>query len=1159
MFDGGDLTADQHRVAHLTRHFQVLTPDPIELTEEVPVELEFTASGRYAAYDLIIPYDRELTVQVEVRGEVKITANGETLMDYRQTHLPGQPPREGWQEGLREVVVWPEQFVDGVVRLGIENPFIKSGRPDIRKLRVCSGDSMRWRSEETPLIGARLIDGEFVPDATLSDPAWRQANPLALQTEALTGSNVASEVRFLYDESNLYVGFRGVGRPTKPPHLASPTAGDGSDDIHGDDEFVVSTVAWEEFFSFLVDTGSDGEELVEFLINASGMRDATRSSRTGNEGYWRDSDLRRLRLKESKGEPPDRGSGFWDYQPIEPEAWFSTAEADEQGWSACLTIPFEIFGRSPSEGEVWRFNCCRRTYGEHRIEYMASPHEQMYYDSTRFAQLLFAEPTVLPVAADLGRRDQGDREARLVVCNLGNESRAVSGELEVAGDSIASRESVDLPSGAEGTLAFDFDPGDFSASSVRFVINDADGARLYQTVPLELRPPTPAAANLSDSDGGFSIAAAGADKPIDFAGEGERIELRGRRGDRAAFQVGVIPDRGQVRSIHCRPTDLVTDDGRTIVNSAVEWFLVAKLNRRPNPAYLLQRAEIANHQVRWVPDLLVPADSFSIVDGRPQAIWVEIGVPAEADLGTYRGGFQIWSDGCERSVSFELTVTGFPAASDERVIDVADVKQLFLDDFLVEEIEGARVRFHAFEKHSNNPLIVPDTPGELTTINLYGTILRDEETGRFRMWYCGQAFHESGHRYTVCYAESDDGLNWVKPNLGQVEFAGSMENNIVDLGVESHTPHPHVIYRPDHPDPSRRYMRFFQAFPVAGTCATYSSDGFEWHPESAPLLRASDAASPTYDPRTGRLYMGTIQDRVIGGFVRRSPAISACFEDGSWSDFQPILWADYYDDRKTYENLSRVRPVLSYDYPEHYHCEFNDFRPYPYAGLYLAGVTLFECPGSDIYKGTSGGRPSGKDDCSTHTRLAYSRSPDLTEWRWAPDRAPILDRGEPGRWDAGFFDTADAPVVVGDELWLYYGGMAFSQQFPCCQAYTGPAFKQGDVPSGIGLATMRLDGFASVESNGGSGRIVTRQLRFTGQRLELNGVVRGSLTVSVLDDQGKPVPGFSAGDCEPIRGDSVRHRVRWSGREDVRPLAGRPIRLEFHLNSAALYAFQFVS
>ncbi len=62
------------------------------------------------------------------------------------------------------------------------------------------------------------------------------------------------------------------------------------------------------------------------------------------------------------------------------------------------------------------------------------------------------------------------------------------------------------------------------------------------------------------------------------------------------------------------------------------------------------------------------------------------------------------------------------------------------------------------------------------------------------------------------YAESDDGITWTKPVLGQVLFKGSRENNALAL--------PHtivsgaiVIKDEEEPDPARRYKMTYQFFP----------------------------------------------------------------------------------------------------------------------------------------------------------------------------------------------------------------------------------------------------------------------------------------------------------------------------------------------------------
>ena len=52
------------------------------------------------------------------------------------------------------------------------------------------------------------------------------------------------------------------------------------------------------------------------------------------------------------------------------------------------------------------------------------------------------------------------------------------------------------------------------------------------------------------------------------------------------------------------------------------------------------------------------------------------------------------------------------------------------------------------------------------------------EGGRFRLWYGISRAVDAGGNLT-CYAESGDGFEWERPELGFVEFEGSTKNNII--------------------------------------------------------------------------------------------------------------------------------------------------------------------------------------------------------------------------------------------------------------------------------------------------------------------------------------------------------------------------------------------
>ena len=111
----------------------------------------------------------------------------------------------------------------------------------------------------------------------------------------------------------------------------------------------------------------------------------------------------------------------------------------------------------------------------------------------------------------------------------------------------------------------------------------------------------------------------------------------------------------------------------------------------------------------------------------------------------------------------------------------------------------------------------PDAPDHRAA-HFYGTVLFDE--GRFRMWYYGkfEVMPRPRKSSLTCYAESDDGLHWTRPNLGQKLVRGSRDNNALDLPSRQ-TYGATVIKDEDDPDPRRRYKMVYNPEQESGAVA----------------------------------------------------------------------------------------------------------------------------------------------------------------------------------------------------------------------------------------------------------------------------------------------------------------------------------------------------
>ena len=138
----------------------------------------------------------------------------------------------------------------------------------------------------------------------------------------------------------------------------------------------------------------------------------------------------------------------------------------------------------------------------------------------------------------------------------------------------------------------------------------------------------------------------------------------------------------------------------------------------------------------------------------------------------------------------------------------------------------------------------PDAPDNAAA-HFYGGVVHAE--GRYRMWYyvChwdapqprGDALLPNLAEGPICYAESTDGLHWVKPHLGQVEWRGSRANNIIRLSTLRNEGV--VVLKDDRdPDAARRYKMVYNDWPDSRSFWTIrtatSPDGLAWT-EGPPL------------------------------------------------------------------------------------------------------------------------------------------------------------------------------------------------------------------------------------------------------------------------------------------------------------------------------------
>lgn len=463
-------------------------------------------------------------------------------------------------------------------------------------------------------------------------------------------------------------------------------------------------------------------------------------------------------------------------------------------------------------------------------------------------------------------------------------------------------------------------------------------------------------------------------------------------------------------------------------------------------------------------------------------------------------------------------MTVFPARGAASVDDLTGPWVLLVDDYPLAAKTNVARTYHPLQKHAGNPVLAPQFPWEQLNY-VYGTVLPNEAGGGYRMWYQSLRTNDPClAASTQLYATSTNGINWQKPALDQVNWCGSTSNNLYFHGFMTS-----VMQTPNDPDPARRYK--FMTFENGAWSGGWSANGVDVvaAPNNPVFTAGSDSGQTCFDPRTEE-YRCYVKNSWLdtNGLRRRAVALAATTNFTNWpASASLVLWPDPVDDRWSTNPIQRTH--------------FYGLSAFAYESGYLGFLW--------IHRATNllGDLP-GYQVGTIHVELVSSH--DGVNWtREEGNRPPMLALGGAGTWDGGMVFTARAPVVEGGTVKVWYGGFK-NVHDTSLNAQT----------AAIGLATLRKDGFASLDAAGTTGAVLTKSIVNAKGQLHVNFQATGSLKVEVLDENNAAVPGYSQADCVPLSGDSVDQAVAWAGNPEL-PVSPTRLRLRFILQNASVYSF----
>ena len=444
--------------------------------------------------------------------------------------------------------------------------------------------------------------------------------------------------------------------------------------------------------------------------------------------------------------------------------------------------------------------------------------------------------------------------------------------------------------------------------------------------------------------------------------------------------------------------------------------------------------------------------------------------------------------------------------------------QLFLDDRWIEHTQRLSRLWHRAEIYPE-PVLRPDQPWEGADLLMSGSVFRVGDT--WRMYYLTRGTATAPP--SVCVAESDDGLHWHKPGLGLFEADGSRDNNIV---FAERFKCPSVCYEPEDAEtPFKLFYHGPSSKVPPGLYVAVSKDGYRWERLPGPIATSTGEREHV------------MLERIEGQYVVLSKPVTP-YEETGGRCVVIITSPDLRD-------FSEPRLVMKQDLLDGFNTEIYGMVAFPYADRYIGLLERYH------------GIPDVIDIC-----LAWSD--DLVSWQRPPQREAFIGAEYP--WNKRWSTPASSPPIQkGNQLWFYFGGRSGAHDHSKPNA--APCY------SAIGLATITVDRFASLAAGFRGGKLVTRPMVWPGGDLAINASTSsalegdprlkdGDMRVEVLNPEGRCVEGFCGEDsvryCDnmPMRGFTDSAVLRWPQDRSLDELAGRTIRLVFHMEYAHLYSFR---
>ena len=456
------------------------------------------------------------------------------------------------------------------------------------------------------------------------------------------------------------------------------------------------------------------------------------------------------------------------------------------------------------------------------------------------------------------------------------------------------------------------------------------------------------------------------------------------------------------------------------------------------------------------------------------------------------------------------------------IVNIGSRLELFVDTFLIEKQNNVQRILH--EPKDEGIVLFFDKPWEGPFCG-YVTIIKDDT--KYRLYYRGlpEAGKDGSAIETTCYAESDDGINWTKPNIGIYEISGTYNNNVIlaNNAPFSHNFCPFLDSKPGIP-----LNEQFKA--VAGTKETglfgfTSADGVHWGKnQDEPIFTKGifDSQNVVFWSQNENCYVCYFRSWTGGGYSGiRTVSRTTSNDFIHWSD--PVEM-DFGDTPKEHLYTNQTHPY---------------FRA-PH--IYIATAARF-MPNRQVLT----------------EKQAHQLNVNPKYFKDCSDAVLMTSRGG-NKYDRTFMDGFIRPGI-GLQNWVSrsnYPALNVVQTSPTeMSIYVNQNYAQPTAH--LHRYALRIDGFVSVHASYNGGEMITKPFYFTGDTLLLNfsTSAAGFIKVEILDLHGNKIEGYELENSKEVIGNEIEKAVTWKGDSNLENLMNKPVRLRFVMKDADLYSLKF--